>query len=344
MKSPLSLQPVESWAYANSGVQRGGSPARRLVTGERLIVSRALCHFELVDAPPGGASKNARKAAELAAKSRTPFPDPQVHLDFRDGVVGVWSWPSSAVADLRSADTTIIPETLTRTPAEGAVLAPCVEGVEGIIWKNGSIVASRWWPQDPTKHQWAQFVRSHPEQPLSNTSVTAEPNAAARSPAAMLAALGRISIRDLLAAGALLILAPTLFLTATTARQWVQIMDLEQRLDEVQVTSGEILDARTQFVNSVTTLSTYSQALGQAHPAEMLAIFSEAADGFEAELMNFRADESALTIVLRGTADLPLPELVSSLESNPNLSNVLLEPTNRPGDWRISATINPADR
>jgi hypothetical protein len=55
----------------------------------------------------------------------------------------------------------LIPEPLLRKPApDGAHLVRCIDGVEGQIWREGWLYASRWWPAPPNGHDWRLFLHA----------------------------------------------------------------------------------------------------------------------------------------------------------------------------------------
>jgi hypothetical protein len=117
-----------------------------------------------------GHSRAARKAAALKVEQELQFAAPRSFvLPDGDGskYAGVWTW-DTAIGDARSASERrrrggigAMPESIARTGAQhGRRLVRCLEGVEGEVWSNGVLVASRWWPEPPSPQDWALFVRS----------------------------------------------------------------------------------------------------------------------------------------------------------------------------------------
>src|SRR5690606_15340884 len=43
---------------------------------------------------------------------------------------------------------------------DGFRLAQMSDGVEGQVWKNGLLEATRWWPAAPSSRDWATFLRA----------------------------------------------------------------------------------------------------------------------------------------------------------------------------------------
>ncbi len=129
-----------------------------------LVVSRALCSFRRITLSSG--SRNAIKAELLKAK-RESVSDYDVCQIVQDPVnrkaASVWTWTVADDLDLGQENHSIVslPETLAREPMqEGRRLVQCLEGVEGQIWQDGALIASRWWQQEPDQGQWITFLRS----------------------------------------------------------------------------------------------------------------------------------------------------------------------------------------
>ena len=128
-----------------------------------LVAPRSSLSFERVSIP--GSTRSARKAASLSARQSHPERPLRVRYEAdRDkaGGAGVWAWKGDLDAPFRRrllAPPTL-PEPLIYEPLEdGARLIRCIEGVEGQVWRNGSLIASRWWRAAPSDQEWRQFLR-----------------------------------------------------------------------------------------------------------------------------------------------------------------------------------------
>ncbi len=127
-------------------------------------MSRALCSFRRVTLANG--SRNAVKATLLQAKREALSDTDIIKIEQDQGnrrMAGLWAWPKpdEQTGVKQDAVSRSIPETLAREPMQsGQRLANCLEGVEGQVWGDGSLIASRWWPGIPGQNQWVKFLRS----------------------------------------------------------------------------------------------------------------------------------------------------------------------------------------
>lgn len=100
-------------------------------------------------------------------------------FDLSDGGAGVWTWDSDRVektakdGGLDPASLRFVPETALHRPmAEGTRLVSCLDGVEGQVWRDKRLMASRWWPTIPSDIDWVRFQRAAG---LDPQSVSTEP-------------------------------------------------------------------------------------------------------------------------------------------------------------------------
>ena len=80
----------------------------------------------------------------------------------------IWLWDASQLkaqlgaANLKTDAHNIIPESLFFKPQPGssAHMLKLRDGVEGQIWVDNTLIASRWWPTQPDASMWQTFVRT----------------------------------------------------------------------------------------------------------------------------------------------------------------------------------------
>lgn len=151
-------------------IRLGSESVQALAGGESdallCFVGRELCLFTTVDA--GKAPEKQREAfVALAVQRAAPFPDPDFGLAWTGpGHAAVWYWSRSRIGDLLGGQPArrirFVPEALHVGAAreDDAELLALAHGVEGRLWKQGRLVASRWWPTAPEANAWRTFLRS----------------------------------------------------------------------------------------------------------------------------------------------------------------------------------------
>lgn len=337
------LSPVESQLLGDGRLERGGRAVERLIRGERIIISRALCHFERITRPPGGLNPKTIQAARLAASARTPFRDAGFYLSWGRTHIGVWSWPKALLSALAERDYTAIPETVLHSSADGLALRACLDGYEGQYWYNGELVASRWWASQPEESDWDTFVRALPDAIYEPLPRPARPLHVGPSSSALITLLDmarRPDPRDLGAIALILVAAPLLYLGG----QWIsldgRINAAGEALAQLQRATAEVVEARASVQAARLEMDAYRDALASPHPAEMMAVFAEAAAEADTQLDRALITDRRLEIVLRSTETVSAAGLVEMLEAHPRLSEVRFAPLGQQNLWRIEAAVN----
>lgn len=333
-------KPVSSRVTAAGSIDRRGTALSRMVSGERVVISRRHCHFESIAAPSGQRDMRALQAARLAAKARSPFKSPAIRIVWSGNRIGIWSWPSDILEPLDGAEFEAVPESLLDEPAEGEVLRRREGGYEGQVWRAGHLVASRWWDREPSEDQWTRFVRAVPSQTTdAPAAANAEDSADFQSALTRLSeAASRARPRDYAALAVLLVLVPFLYFAGQWVRASQQADALERELATLAESTSDVVAARATTLDLRADLQTYAGLLEAPHPASAMAVFAEAASGFDATLQSFTVRDGSIEIELSGQRDVPLADLVEQLEASPVLSEVRLEAASRMNYWRIFAT------
>ena len=129
------------------------------------VLSRALCRyvrFDLKTVP----KQQRGQALELLIRQWTPFDKTASYLLWDQDHAQVWAWDAGRVESavrsrkIKSNNVTIIPETLLRRRMEkGVFLVSCMEGYEGQVWSDQSLIGSRWWPELPNSGEWINLQR-----------------------------------------------------------------------------------------------------------------------------------------------------------------------------------------
>lgn len=303
-------------------------------------VARALCRFRWVayDAVPS-AERPAYVRLQLLAWS--PFADSGYAIArARDGVMA-FAWDQRAfeqralAAALPAQPARTLPETLLLPAHEnGAVLQACVLGVEGQFWRDGQLLASRWWPGMPDAAAWLNFQRSAgvPPQAQLAQPPQIDPDA---SPAwrdepwlpvsTLSSMLERARLGWHLAAAALLtaLLLPTLWLWHAhwSVSRDIQALDAEKaRLTEQ---AQPVLTARSQAMAALAQLDTLSTAVSHPDTLSLLDHLAAQLPPDASRIRKLELDGRRLRLVLAVPAGSgPRIAYVGALEGGGWLENV----------------------
>ena len=159
----------------------------------------------------------------------------------------VLAWSAAA------ASAEAIPETLLtpRPEQDGWRLLEVLEGVEAQLWREGALVATRWWPELPDGQQWQDLLRAHGEgEGLQMPKVSSVDWLASPSPAHRLRVLGAAQSQlagwERLATTAALLAC--LGLTSAQARSaweaWQARATLQEKLTALEVAAAPVRRAQ----------------------------------------------------------------------------------------------------
>lgn len=330
----------------NKGLVRNSGRLARLILGERIIISRAHCHFETMPAPPGRQSLQGYEVVKLSARSRTPYANPAFYFDWSDSLVGIWSWPKDLIQSVDGFEGDIVPETLLQQPLpNGERVVETIDGVEGQVWKDNCLVASRWWPTPPSAVEWISFLRASRLQPASE--VVPAPQKApmlgrpqSRRPfPAVLDQIRSTNWRDMAAMALLIFAVPALYLGG----QWVQLSlatsAVKDELAQLSRETAEISAARSRAQSASAELAAYADVLNNRHPAALLASVSEELQRLSLRLDAFDLSEDRLSLNIHAEPGFLPEELVRTMEASDFMNSVSVEPGRGAGDWILSARL-----
>lgn len=331
----------------NGSVLRGGSEIERYVLGERLVVSRALSHFEVMSRPVGTLGPRLFRAAMLAARSRSPLANPEFYLEWRDADIGVWSWPSGIEREIDRFEGEIIPETLLHEPTDGARLAQTIDGFEGQIWSDRKLIASRWWREPPRDEQWSSFLRAARSEPNGETTspVPVKPDWSSGpnrlSQACRAFSRRRATNRDVASLLLVLVCAPVLYWGTQAGILSIRQGLLEHRLGTLSGATQEVGEARVRAEESLVNMQAYISSLETVHPVRAISAFVETIQDEDIELMELDFRESEFSVIF-GTANSPdfaPAPIVAALEGRAEFADILIEPRARRGEWQITGQV-----
>lgn len=299
------------------------------------IVDRSLCLFAYIDASKVPTKARAEFVA-LAVRRAAPFPDPQLDIAWDDnGRAAVWYWSKERVVALIDAPASkrqrfSSEATHTRAGQQKQVeLLRLHDGVEARMWRDGGVVASRWWQEEPSNHQWERFLKG------SGTAVP--PSLPSVSPALWTLTpwsgrptapgLDNLSTLDqhfgkLALASIAAIIGLAGLEAGLISRALIDSYRAEMKIQSLDAPLQRIIDARdaTDLVES--EITKLVSLRGPLPPTSLIAEFAAAIDAPDWQLKRFSAPTRETFEATVVSTNLNSEQLIRSLESLPNFAEV----------------------
>jgi hypothetical protein len=279
-----------------SGVETIESP--RVSVGSLLpgpqalwIVSRGLCRCTAIDLPPVSRNKQ-MSAVALQLRQLSPFATTGAFVVAGDDRATAWYWDdadvhhAAACVDMNADDLWIVPEALMlpRGP-DGVRLLACADGFEAQRWLGGVLVASQWWPREPTAADWSLFAR---QLGAAGADVSRSVPPAVEHPrrlrvpwATSALASSRGVHRRQLEKGAYVVLGAALMLwTSWLAGSWLKLDAEQRRIDAGQQRlsreAAPVVSARRAALDDVRILEAVAAVARQPDPRLVMAALAQA--------------------------------------------------------------------
>ncbi|PHR53890.1 MAG: hypothetical protein COA47_16425 [Robiginitomaculum sp.] len=289
-----------------------------------LIVPRQLCSFRRIQLK--GKSRSAVQAVKLRALKEAASHEDRLHIaKDRDGkLAGVWSFGSDLAHRGR-----MLPESLAREPmTDGLRLLSCLEGVEGQVWKDNSLLASRWWPSVPRETQWQTFLRAaQVDLEEYTTGQPALQEVPFRSDLPLIAfdldQLSEVfSPTNLAFGGGFIACCVGLFLGAQYVRYALEASQTRGKIAQVSDTASQVLSQRRRALANMNRAHRFERLGDEARILLALDGLAEALSDQEPDLRLLQIRDDQLEVQLTDNPDLNGPAFVRQLESMRALSEV----------------------
>jgi len=289
------------------------------------ILPRSKCSFRRVTL--SSRKKNARDAVQLRLKKEAISANSKFRLvlDHSGRKAGAWECqtPPASVHKGR-----VLPESLAREPLNnGARAVQCLEGIEGQVWQDGNLNASRWWPDVPSQVQWTAFMRAAQVE-LETQDITRPEisNIPFRSNLPLLEfeqdRLAEIfSPLHLAVVSALVLGGIGAFLSGEYLRNISALQMTLKDKTELSATAEQILSQRRRALGNMAHAQQH-HALG--HQGALVLMLKDMADVLEEnelQIERLRLRDQQLELNLTGDIDISVPDMVSRLEATSSLHN-----------------------
>lgn len=300
--------------------------------GAAQVVSRALCRYRFFQWPETREADR-ESAMRMNVIAWSPFANSEFAIcPAKDGWM-VFAWDGGERLERCRAvgipaGGKIVPEPCWwRQPEDGVYLWRTRSGIDGQIWRDGAMIASRWWQQMPSEQDWANFERVIGEGNLNPLPTVGRPLWEG-SPWSGLRAFERLGLHSrkawywLLAASALLLLGLTGALLKQDMEMQMAIKRDRASLEERRRLLAPLISSREAALSNMTKTIAWQAVTKRPPVGAMLADILRRlpSDGTilrEAEFAN-----GEWRLLLQISAGSSRIAYIRALEASPLLANV----------------------
>lgn len=290
-----------------------------------------------------------------------PFPDPEFDVLWTQGHAAVWYWSRQRVATLPGlpgGKVRFRAEALYRGAAhgetgcellayEGATATAPGHGFEGRAWRQGHLVATRYWAAPPSPAAWQAFARGAGLDPSDSV---AEPVAAPLRPTSLAqdrigtasALTGQLAgqWRPIATGVGSLVLAALLWQAAGVARAAWEVRAVQRRVDLITERLSNIVGARERADAAQARIDA---ALALRPPASQTRLLGEVAALTPGtwELLSWNLSNPETLEVTLKMANPDPAAIVAAWEASPLLADVTPANRGRQGELTLQARVVP---
>lgn len=332
----------------------------------RLLVGRGLCLFLHVDASAVPARERTGFVM-LAVRRAAPFDDPEADIVWMGDHAAVWFWSVSRVRELAGplpARTRIQAEASHRgaipeAPEQLELLdlsqplaadgSGATAGLEARLWRNGRLLATRWWPSLPSDGAWRTFLRGAG---LPPASACPEPSPAFLHERPLGGGgqgdlIGRqlhAQWPTLVAALGGVVLAAFCWQIAGIAHAYLEKNQVENRIAQLEKRLDAVITARNAADEAARTIDELLQLRPPTSQSRLLAeVAGLIPTGDWAMLQWQQPGPETLQITLKGQG-LDAAAIVNAMEQSPLLEEVTPATSSRPDELVLQARLTPLRR
>lgn len=296
-----------------------------------------------------------RQALTLKARRQAPFAAAAVHMGWSEKWAVAWSWDAQkaaaqlADAGLDAQGVKVWPETALHAPPApgGARLVSVGEGFDGQVWREGALVASRFWPRRPSDEDWGVFLRSAGLGPAPSP----EPVAPALSDrpwggrgafADLLDEIRQAPAKRAAVIAAFALTAPIAWRVGETLRLNAAAAALEAQVDNAGAEVSARVRDRRAALRQQGLLEAEARIARHPHQADLLVrVLDAVPQGADLRSWRFRGGRLETTLVWPQTVD--MVGLVQTLEGLEGVTDVNAERSRQAGAVDIRARLPAAE-
>jgi len=293
------------------------------------LIPRSDCAFRRVKLK--GRGKAARQAVLMKVRKEALSHETEFRIEDDKSAnkagahkAGVWSYARPQNYTGRT-----LPESLARQELQdGAHLIKALSGLEGQIWQDGDLQASRWWGDIPDQTQWDRFIQAsetkispifHTRPAVQSVDFRKDLPLFEFSAERLSKTFSPVNIGAIMATA---VGCASLYLGAQYIHHSLTLSAAQSDIESITDHTAEILSQRRRALGNMaaarkTDVIDYNTALLQGF-ADICAPF----DNTGLSLISFRLRDQKMEAVFEGEADLSVPEIVTALEAMPSLKDV----------------------
>jgi len=308
-------------------LERGG-----LIGPKICLIPRSECTFRRMRLK--GSGKSARQAVLMKVRKEALSQETQFRIikDNTKDTAGIWSYAQPALnsdADINVYIGRTLPESLARQPLEhGVRLVNTLTGLEGQLWQDGDLLASRWWADQPSQTQWERFLlASETKIPIEYVEKPAVQSIPFRRDLPLVEFnLERISQTlspfNVAVVMATLLGCVGLYLGGQYAHNNMTLKFAQSDIASISDHTAEILSQRRRALGHMTTAA--KLAIFDYDTAFIIGL-NDICIPFDKRglsLIRLRLRDQSIEAVFQGEADISVPDAVTILEGMPSLKDV----------------------
>jgi hypothetical protein len=323
--------------------------------GTLALVGRELCLFLHVDASHVPVKQREGFVA-LEVRRAAPFADPESDVLWLNGHAAAWYWSRERIRGIAGGASRYRAEALFRGHvhrddcvellALGATPPGAADaGFDARVWRDGRIVASRWWPRVPDAVAWQAFVRGagidarHAALDPDPAPMRTQPLAGGTERLALAGQFG--SQRGLIAAGAaMLMLALLAWQGASAARVAWRVHSVERQIAALGASMGKTIDARARADDARARIDTMLALRTPASQTRLLAEVKRVTPGTWQLASWSQPGPESLEVTLRA-ANADVAAIVAAWEASPLFQDVTPASGAGAGEIRLQAKLTP---
>lgn len=318
-----------------------------------IVGRRFLRHnlFEVAEALPEAKRKS---ALGLMVRRWSPFAATEFAAQWVGNKASVYAWDSTQITDaitaagLDPARCSIWPETFFRAPhGDGARLAVMSEGLEGQAWRQGLLVATRWWPTAPNPRDWMLFLRSAGIDLTQNA--TGVPQAVESELLIAPWTVATTSITDIwslvqnnqaAAVAAAVIAAPFLYFLSEAAVLSVATLRAESAIAGMSAANQSVRTDRTAALTNLDAADSYLSLENTPSQFELIGAAADLIKGRRVNISDWSFDNGNLEIVLQADRPMEAPFFIEAFEKDPRFSGVTSSTANQEKELHLKMQVD----